>query len=315
MKKIFLSFLMIIPMAFQNNAQTVTDIDGNVYDTIKIGSQVWFGENLKTSRFNDGTAIPLITDSLLWSSLSTPGYCYYNNDSLNYKNTYGALYNWYAVSTNKLCPTGWHVPSDSEWYSMILFLDANAQLQFGDESSSGYKMKESGSTHWNCLNYGSDNSSGFTALPGGSRNNMGEYNNIGDFGAWWTTDQFDANKAIIRYLICDDPSETREKFLINIGINIRCIKGAASGIEGVVNKFVFIVSPNPAHDQITITTSNYSDEADMLLQLFNIHGQLLLQKNLSEKRTQIDISNLSTGVYILKVCDEKNTWVEKVVKQ
>jgi hypothetical protein len=100
----------------------VKDIDGNVYDTVTVGTQTWMVENLKTTRYNDGTAIPLVTKSVAWETLSTPGYCWYNNDESTYKAPYGALYNWYTVNTGKLCPTGWHVPGDSEWIVLIDFL-------------------------------------------------------------------------------------------------------------------------------------------------------------------------------------------------
>src|SRR5271157_74086 len=115
-------------VAFPDNAagriskNTVTDIDGNVYHTINIGTQEWLAENLRTTRYSDGSPIPLVTDSLTWGKLITPGYCWYNNDSATFGRTYGALYNWHAVNTKKLAPKGWHVPSDSEWTILINFL-------------------------------------------------------------------------------------------------------------------------------------------------------------------------------------------------
>ena len=105
---------------------TVKDADGNVYTTVKIGNQVWTVENLRTTKYNDGSAIPLVTDSAAWVNLTTPGYCYYNNttnaDSIK---KYGALYNWYAVDTKKLAPAGWHVPTDAEWDTLQNYLIAN----------------------------------------------------------------------------------------------------------------------------------------------------------------------------------------------
>ena len=94
---------------------SIKDKDRNVYKTVIIGTQVWMAENLKTTKYKDGTAIPLVTDGNAWAALSTPGYCWYNNDAATYEDTYGVLYNWYTVNTGKLCPTGWHVPSDAEW--------------------------------------------------------------------------------------------------------------------------------------------------------------------------------------------------------
>ncbi len=99
-------------------AQTVKDIEGNVYNTVAIGNQVWMAENLKTTRFNDGTAITLVTDNSAWEALTLAAYCFYGNDAPKYKNKYGALYNWFAVNTKKLCPVGWHIPIDKEWTNL-----------------------------------------------------------------------------------------------------------------------------------------------------------------------------------------------------
>ena len=159
----------------------VTDIDGNTYATIILGTQEWMVENLKVTHFNNGDSIPLITNN--WSSLSTPGYCWYNDDEATYKNTYGALYNWYTVNTSELCPTGWHVPSDSEWYVLSVYL--------GGLSVAGGKLKEIGTTHWNDPNTGATNEAGFTALPGGCRSTYfgiwSTFINNGYEGCWWSS--------------------------------------------------------------------------------------------------------------------------------
>jgi uncharacterized protein (TIGR02145 family) len=138
--------------------EVVTDIDGNVYNTVTIGDQVWMAENLKTTKLNDGTSISNAIDNIAWASLSTPGYCWFINNRATYE-IYGALYNWYAVYTDKLCPTGWHVPSNSEWTTLTDHL--------GGAEVAGGKLKESGSSHWASPNTGATNVTGFTALPGG----------------------------------------------------------------------------------------------------------------------------------------------------
>jgi len=156
----------------------VADVDGNIYSTVRIGSQVWMAENLKTTKCNDGTAIPNVTDAEAWGNLSTPGYCWYNNDQATYGNTYGALYNWYTVGTGNLCPTGWHVPTDAEWTILTDYL--------GGLSVAGGKLKETGTTHWNSPNTGATNETGFTALPGGERYIGSEFYYVGDFSEWWS---------------------------------------------------------------------------------------------------------------------------------
>lgn len=122
-------------------------------------------ENLKTTHYNDGSKIPIVTDSATWMGLSTGAYCYYKNDSLSNKATYGALYNWYAVNTAKLAPTGWHVPTDAEWTTLTNYL--------GGINVAGGKLKEVGTAHWSSPNTGATNESGFTALPSGYRYELG----------------------------------------------------------------------------------------------------------------------------------------------
>ena len=159
----------------------VVDIDGNVYHSVRIGTQVWLRENLKTTRYNDGTAIPLVTDSIKWSYLLAPGYCWYNNDPTTYKNPYGALYNWYAVKTGKLAPAGWHVSTNDDWIVLIAYL--------GGETGAGGLLKEAGPAHWLPPNAGAANAVGFSALPGGIRSGIsgnGAFSGIGYIGCWST---------------------------------------------------------------------------------------------------------------------------------
>jgi uncharacterized protein (TIGR02145 family) len=168
---------------------SVKDYDDNVYNIVTIGTQVWMKENLKTTKYSDGGTIPLVTDNTAWSNLTSPGYCWYNNTS-TYKDIYGALYNWYTVNTGKLCPVGWHVPSDAEWTTLTTYL--------GGGSEAGGKLKETGTTHWSSPNTGATNESGFTALPGGGRGRDGIFGNWATsgeanmlyYGWWWSTTQY-----------------------------------------------------------------------------------------------------------------------------
>jgi uncharacterized protein (TIGR02145 family) len=197
----------------ENTGSTVTDIDGNIYNTITIGTQIWMKENLKTTKYNDETAIPIETGNSAWSALSTPAYCWYNNDEATNKNTYGALYNNFAVGTNKLCPTGWHVPTNDDWTTLTTFL--------GGVNLAGGKMKEAGTIHWSNPNTGADNTSGFTALPGGYRFwGLGTFSNIGNSGNWWgvgvnlTNLNLQYNSGIATRSVNDDRD----------GVSVRCIK-------------------------------------------------------------------------------------------
>ena len=155
--------LLVTGCKKDNDDSTVTDIDGNVYKTITIGAQVWMKENLKVTKLNDGTAIELVINDDDWGISTSPGYCWYDND-VNNKNLYGGLYNGYCVITGKLCPTGWHVPTDSEWTELSDYL--------GGDDVAGGKMKETGTTHWLSPNTDANNESGFTGLPGGYRHKL-----------------------------------------------------------------------------------------------------------------------------------------------
>lgn len=198
-------------------AQTVKDIDGHVYNTVTIGTQVWMAENLKTTKYNDSTDIQLILDNKVWKALFTPAYFWYDNDETANKNTYGALYNWYAVSTNILCPAGWHIPDYAEWTTMIKKLR-------GGERVAGGKLKETGTTHWRSPNKRATNSSGFTALPGGFRDSSGKFHDIGIFGGWWSNTETSAAKACYRGLLHDHGTAGSGESHKPDGFSVRCLR-------------------------------------------------------------------------------------------
>jgi uncharacterized protein (TIGR02145 family) len=190
----------------------VYDANGNIYSTVRISSQVWMTENLNTTKYNDGTDIPLLTDS----TSTDPGYCWYDNNEAGNKNTYGALYNWFAVNTGKLCPSGWHVPSDAEWTILTDYL--------GGDNFAGGKLKETGTTHWSDLNIGATNESGFTALPGGYRNGDGVFYNLGNTGYWWSLTEHDSLNAWHRLLIHDSEGSGRYFDYKKSSFSVRCIR-------------------------------------------------------------------------------------------
>jgi len=194
----------------------VTDIDGNTYKTVKIGTQVWMAENLKTTRYNDGINIPLITNDTSWRNRTAPGYCWYNNDETTYKGTYGALYNGYTVNTGKLCPTGWHVPVWEEWQELRTFL--------GDTITGGGKLKESGTAHWLAPNKGADNSSGFTALAAGIRYFEGSYSSVLYYTSIWSSTEISSNDEWYLSLYFGDAVVNLSHISENYGFSVRCVK-------------------------------------------------------------------------------------------
>ena len=200
----------------------ITDADNNTYKTVTIGTQQWMAENLKTSKYSDGTMILNITDDTQWQNNTTAAWANYNNsDSLDKK--YGKLYNWYAVSptTNgnkNVCPTGWHVPTDAEWTVLTDYL--------GGESVAGGKMKEVSTTNWNSPNTDATNTSLFTGLPGGSRSyHPGDYYGIGNSVTWWSsTEYYSSFGAWTRRLNYGSGNASRDYSHKDYGLSIRCLK-------------------------------------------------------------------------------------------
>ena len=196
--------------------ETVTDADGNVYTAVTVGTQTWMVDNLRTTKYNDGTSIPLVTDNNQWKNLNTAAFCWYNNNAATYKDPYGALYNWFAVNTGKLCPTGWHVPTHAEWTILTEYL--------GGEVVAGGKLKESGILHWDSPNVDATNESGFSGLPGGGRQD-GEFLFLGISGSWWSATESNADWAYERGLNYNSGSVFWVSFNPKTnGYSVRCLK-------------------------------------------------------------------------------------------
>lgn len=204
------------------STNTVTDIDGNVYHTVVIGTQTWMLENLKVKKYRNGDPIPNVTNALAWENLTTGAYCDYGNNS-TVSNEYGLLYNWYAVNDSRLlAPTGWHIPSQTEWQTLYNYL--------GGESVAGSKLKEAGNAHWTD-NTDATNTSGFTALPGGNRNGDTtfsgiyiDYYDLTNWGYFWSSTASTPKKAYNYWLSHNfsyiDPRDDLKSY----GYSVRCIK-------------------------------------------------------------------------------------------
>jgi len=212
----------------EEGSGTVTDIDGNVYQTIKIGDQWWMMENLKVTHYRNGDPIPHVTDNGAWSDLTTGAYCEYDNNP-SYVATYGRLYNWFAVDDNRnIAPEGWHVPTDAEWKQLEMYLgmsQAEADATGFRGTDEGGKLKETGTTHWSSPNTGATNESGFTALPGGYRNNLGSYYNMGYDAIFWTSTEYDDYYAWRRALYYDYSVVRRSTYYNSeSGYSVRCVR-------------------------------------------------------------------------------------------
>ncbi|HMA76597.1 MAG TPA: FISUMP domain-containing protein [Candidatus Krumholzibacteriaceae bacterium] len=207
---------------------TVTDIDGNVYQTVTIGTQEWMAENLKVTHYRNGDPIPNVTDDGTWYGLSSGAYCEYDNDGGNVT-TYGRLYNGYAVDDSRnIAPEGWHVATDEEWKQLEMYLGMS-QSEADDTglrgTDEGGKLKESGTTHWISPNTGATNESGFTALPGGYRYDYGSFTNMGLYAFFWSSTE--SNNSFIawhRYLGYGSAQVGRGDYYKQDGFSVRCVR-------------------------------------------------------------------------------------------
>lgn len=232
----------------------LTDFDGNTYNTVKIGTQLWMKENLNVIHYRNGDPIPEVSDGSTWNTLISGAYCYYSNDFGNVSIN-GRIYNYYTTVDNRnLCPTGWHVPTSAEWTLLRTYL--------GGESVAGGKLKETGTTNWINPNTNATNESGFTALPGGLREINGLFNDIGKNGFWWSATEWDATNAFLCQTLYDMPDALWYFNNKNLGLSVRCLQGEGKVLPAVtttpvtgISSFVAISGGNAVSDGGTEITS------------------------------------------------------------
>ena len=217
--------LMLLAISWtQENSSIQSSVIGDENSTqqnniasVTIGAQVWMEKNLNVSRYRNGDKIPQVKDSAKWAKLTTGAWCWYNNDSATGA-VYGRLYNWYAIHDPRgLAPAGWHIPGDSEWDVVLNFLGTN-------DKNAGGKMKETGTTHWLDPNVNATNSTGFTALGGGYRDNLGQFAYINFLGYWWSSTANGTNYAFCRRLHSYGGFMDRMSYEKGKGFSVRCVK-------------------------------------------------------------------------------------------
>jgi uncharacterized protein (TIGR02145 family) len=295
-------------------SQTVTDSrDGNVYQTVTIGTQVWMAENLKYLPSVIGPAT---------GSQTTPYYYVYGyygtvvadaKATANYT-TYGVLYNWPAAMNGAasstanpsgvqgVCPTGWHLPSDAEWTQLNEYVGATG-VGVG-------KLKETGTSHWISPNTAATNETGFTALPGGSRNFDGPFIEIGRVGFWWAANEISDVWAGRIYLAYDTGDIRRRNFEKEAGFSVRCLLGNSTSINITENSEEEIFYPNPSIDKLYFKNSNYTNG---IIMIFDLQGKQVLSKQIDSD--PIDISDLEKGIYVVKLVCSENVLITKFIKE
>ena len=294
MKKLLTIFFFLTSLISWE--QTVSDIDGNIYNTVTIGTQTWTKENLKTTKYSNGVPIQYVAVDTIWGGLTIPAFCTYNNDTA-YRQEYGNLYNFYAIlDSRNVCPTGWHVPSNIEWNLLIAYL--------GGESIAGGKMKETGFTHWQTPNTGADNSSGLTVIPAGYRYsnngfNHGGFHGLNGNGAIWTSTSSSDSTSIAKYFYPGSASVGLLDIMNSYGISIRCVSDASADINENEKLNGINVFPNPTNYLLTIPIDGQKN-----IFITNMQGQII--KTIKTESQAISLADLPTGNYIVSVFSNSN---------
>jgi uncharacterized protein (TIGR02145 family) len=268
-------------------SQTVKDIDGNVYKTVTIGTQTWMTENLKTTKFNDGTEIPLANlEANEWanhtvSGSTTPAYCWLYDSASVYKSRFGAFYNGFTIIKGNLCPAGWHVPSDQDWTVLTTYL--------GGENIAGGKLKEAGTTNWNEPNNGSTNETGFTARAGGSISDNGSNWYIKSYSFWWSSSINNEKYLWTRDINFNVSSINRSYADMQVGNSVRCVSDATGEAANPIN------SDEHKHPEL-ITFRNEAFRFELSAQAGWSFSKILQQDPYEEMKSgKYSTSAVSTG--------------------
>ncbi|MBU3713940.1 MAG: T9SS type A sorting domain-containing protein, partial [Ferruginibacter sp.] len=248
--------------AISDGVNSVTDIDGNTYPTVKIGNQTWTQKNLNVTKYRNGDIIPQVTDPTQWANLKTGAWCYYNNDPST-EATYGKLYNWYAVNDPRgIAPQGWHVPTDAEWNKLVKNIDPSADTACANcpqSSTAGGALKEAGVLRWVSPNTGATNSTGFTGLPGSFRASPNGSDPLGYTGVWWTSTSFNSTSSwyrVLRYLN-GGIERNYQNPLIN-GYSVRALLNEPSYLwsNGATTSSITVTPTQATTYYLTVTDAN-----------------------------------------------------------
>jgi uncharacterized protein (TIGR02145 family) len=311
---VWLLLALTVSSYSQTPGNGVTDIDGNQYNSVIIGTQEWQKENLNVSKYADGTVIPQVTDPTQWSALTTGAWCYYQNNTANGA-IYGKLYNWYAVMgiyddasaaypslRKQLAPQGWHIPSDAEWTTLTTYL--------GGESVAGGKMKSTGTSLWLSPNTAATNESGFTGLPRGNRSNNGTFYSFGYFSQWWSSSEFTTVSAWTLVLSYNNGNATRTPGSKSAGFSVRLINNTLLDNQSIKSNS-FNIYPNPAIDNVVIDLGNLTTVSNWSYKIFNTLGQEVLKGVLSSQQNIVQLNNIKgQGIYFVKMYDSSNNLMD-----
>lgn len=279
----------------------VTDIDGNVYKTVVIDSLVWFAENLKVTRFQNGDTIPNVSDAAEWAALKSPGMCSYRNDP-NYDCPNGKLYNYFVGSDERNpCPVGWRVPSTADLTRLINYYDADANggAPSSLPNSAGGFLKSAGTSIWRSPNTNATNISGFSAIPSGGRNNAGSFSNSTDAAsAYWSTTLVGPGMGFFLELAYPQDYAVRNAYWAQYGACIRCVADLTSTSVNEESSTGVGLSPNPAGEWITLAVGPELIGKEYIV--FDVTGRPVLQGVLLSQQATVSVAELPAGLYVVR---------------
>lgn len=277
----------------------VTDIDGNVYKTIVVDSMIWFAENLKATRFQNGDTIPNVSDAAEWSALKGPGMCSYQNDP-TFDCPYGKLYNYYvATDERNPCPAGWRVPSMADFRRLINYYDVNANGGISLPNSAGGFLKSAGTSLWRSPNTNATNTSGFSGIPSGGRNNSGAFSITNNSAAaYWSTSLVGPRMGFFLELAYPQDYAVRNAYWAEYGSCIRCVTDMNATRVEEERTVDLQVNPNPASETIQIDAG--PNAVGKEYHVFDVMGRPVLQGTLLSVQAMIPIGELSNGTYVIR---------------
>jgi uncharacterized protein (TIGR02145 family) len=311
MKKKLLNLFGLVFFSINLSAQIftigngVTDIDGNYYPTIIINGREWTETNLNVNHFNNGNSIPNVQVNADWYALTSAAYSYFNNDSANYAQYYGKIYNFYAVNdSRKLCPAGWNVPSDQEWKNLEMFLgmtQAQADNTSWRGTTEGTKLKST--IGWNSNGNGT-NLSGINAFPGGRRNPNGNFSDLGNEAAFWTSTgqgSLPFQNAYDRRIMSIYEKIYRLGESVKGGFYVRCINSGTVNLHELPSHGINIF-PNPSSDFIKVNLSENKIKSQILIT--NVLGQKIYSSEIKNNEFEINVSAWKDGIYLIYFDDK-----------
>jgi uncharacterized protein (TIGR02145 family) len=292
-------------------AQTdsISDIEGNTYKTVKIGEQWWMAENLKVGKYANGDSIPKIIVDTVWKNASNGAYCYYSNRT-QFQDIYGNLYNWHTVNDARgICPEGWHVATDEEWIEMEKYLGMS---QSEADKMTAWRGTDEG-TKLKATTFGGTDEVGFAALGTGYRDPEGKYRALGTDNDYWTSTPYDndgSTEGILHGLLNSKPTVVRNFHVTNYGFCVRCVKDAATQTKKLYTGADIVMYPNPSANYIYIKEADGQD-----MTIHNLHGQTLYKGAITQSLQPFDIAFLYPGTYLLRIMDKQSVETIKFIKE